>query len=87
MGGNAYTSLGEITGGAGIGQAYRRLGRCFTEMVDVLNEVSDHTRGCTDLDLLRAYDRFVRTGSTRCRKQLLSKGLSPTNTLPLDFIQ
>ena len=73
MGGNAYSSLSGLVGsrrqGATFGRLYGQLSHDFVELVDVLNEVADRSRekGSRDIDLLKVYDRWLRTGSRRLR--------------------
>lgn len=94
MGGGAYNHLSGLVGsqrhGETLGELYLQLGNKFTELVDVLNQISDRAReqqGEGDKDLLKLYDRWARTGSQRLRKLLLDKGLTPTDGLPLDYLQ
>ena len=48
----------------------------FSSFVEVLNEVSSETRLRSDRDLIRLYERFLRTGSGWVRRQLESLGMS-----------
>jgi hypothetical protein len=89
MGGNAYNNVSDLVGmqrgGAQHAELYRQLARRFTALVDLLNEVSDRTRAeeLRDRDLLRLYERWLRTRSERIRKMLLDAGLLPT--APTEF--
>ena len=93
MGGNAYGSLSDIVGGKPQGDTfaglYNKLSDQFTEIVDLLMEISDrhHQTKNADADLLKLYDRWARTGSERIQKLLLEKGLIPTDGLPTEYIQ
>ncbi len=93
MGGNAYGSLASLVGGqrhgATFGELYLQLARKFTELVDLLNQIAERTRDKaeSDAELLKLYDRWVRTGSQRIQKLLLEKGLLPTEGLPTDYVQ
>ena len=49
----------------------------FSGFVEVLAEVGGKTRGDQPVDLLRLYQRYVRTGSRRDLAQLLRRGLRP----------
>ncbi len=93
MGGNAYGSLCGLVGsqrqGAAFFQVYDQLARRFTEFVALLNEVSERTRENADRnsDLLRLYERWLRTGSQRAQRMLAEKGLLVREGLPDEFIQ
>jgi hypothetical protein len=81
MGGNAYGSLSEEVRGTFRGKAfagiYRELAEKFQVLVDVLNEVRDEARQGSDLDLLRTYEIWLKTGSRRARKLLADNGVVP----------
>jgi len=55
--------------------------------VDVLAEVGDRTRFGGSEDLLRLYERYVRTGSPRDRGRLLRRGQVPPDRRSLRFWQ
>jgi len=81
MGGNAYGSLSEMMGaqrnGATFAELYEELAEGFPGLVDLLNEVADRARAKAedDHDLLKIYERWLRTGSTRAQRQLHERGL------------
>jgi hypothetical protein len=81
MGGNAYGSLSEEIRGTFRGRAlagvYTELARKFQIVVDVLNEVRDSARQSTDIDLLRTYEVWLRTGSKRAAELLKQNGVIP----------
>ena len=81
MGGNAYGSLSEEVRGTFRGNAfasiYRELAVKFQILVDVLNEVRDEARQESDVDLLRTYEIWLKTGSRRARKLLRQNGVVP----------
>jgi hypothetical protein len=56
---------------------YAELAERFGDFVDVLAEVGDRTRVGRSEDLLRLYERYVLTGSTRDRRRLLRAGQIP----------
>jgi len=56
---------------------YTELAQRFDRFVDVLAEVGDRTRSSRGVDLLRLYERCVRTGSPRDRRRLLRRGYLP----------
>lgn len=66
---------------------YSELSRRFDEFVDVLAEVGDRTRARGCEDLLRLYERYLRTGSPRDRGRLLRRGQVPPDRRTLQFNQ
>ena len=81
MGGNAYGSLSEEVRGTFRGNAfapiYRELAIKFQLLVDVLNEVRDEARHESDVDLLRTYEIWLKTGSRRAKNLLRQNGVVP----------
>lgn len=84
MGENAYGSLSEEIRGTMRGDAfahiYRELAIKFQVLVDVLNEVRDGARQGSDVDLLRAYEVWLKTGSRRAAGLLRQNGVIPIDT-------
>ncbi len=81
MGGNAYGSLSDEVRNTFRGKAfapvYRELALKFQVLVDVLNEIADGARQSSDVDLLRAYELWMRTGSRRAETLLRQNGVEP----------
>ncbi len=81
MGGTAYGSLSDEIRGTARGRAladvYCELARKFQIVVDVLNEVRDCARCSSDIDLLRTYEVWLRTGSERAARLLRKNGVVP----------
>ncbi len=81
MGGNDYGSLSEEVRctfrGNAFADIYRELAVKFQVLVDVLNEVRDGARQESDVDLLRTYEIWLKTGSERARKLLSQNGVVP----------
>jgi len=81
MGENAYGSLSEETRGTFHGNAfadiYRELAIKFQVLTDVLHEVRDLANGYSDLNVLRTYEIWRKTGSQRAEKILRSQGVVP----------
>lgn len=81
MGGNAYGSLSEEIRGTTRGKAfagiYRELAEKFQVVVDVLHEVRDGTRKGSDIDILRTYEVWIKTGSRRAAALLRESGVIP----------
>ena len=86
MGGSAYDSLSdEIRGtfrGRALAPVYRELAAKFQALVDVLNEVADGARESSDIDLLRVYEVWLKTGSRRAASLLRQSGVEPLNAQP-----
>ena len=85
MGGTAYGSLSdEIRGtarGRAMGDVFRELARKFQLVVDVLNEVRDAARQSSDIDVLRTYEVWLKTGSRRAETLLRQYGIVPIGGL------
>jgi len=81
MGGNAYGSLSEEVRGTFRGNAfahvYRELAAKFQILVDVLNEISAGAQASSDMDLLRTYEVWRKTGSRRAEALLRQCGVVP----------
>jgi hypothetical protein len=82
----AYGSLAR-RGDPALGEVYDELAAKFTAMVDVLTEVSERTALTSDADLLRLYERWVRTRSRRSGELLASRGIVPNSSVGTRFIQ
>ena len=81
MGGNAYAVLSEEVRGTFRGNAFapifQELSEKFLVLIDILNEISDSKRIDSDVDLLRTYQQWQKTGSRRCEKLLREQGVVP----------
>lgn len=87
MGGSAYGSLSSMVSnrknGENIAELYTQLAKRFDELVDLLNEVADRQRdnSAKDTDLLRLYERWTRTKSSRIQRLLTERGMFPAGSL------
>jgi hypothetical protein len=79
LGGRAYASLGTID--HALSPTFAELAEKFAEFVDVLADVSDHTSLAGRQDVLRIYERWVRTGSRRDGDLLVERGLVPNRAI------
>jgi hypothetical protein len=81
LGGSAYSTLSDKVRGSLRGQVFgavfAELAEKFRDFVDVLNEVSAEAHSNTDIDVLRTYEVWLRTGSARAARLLRSKGIEP----------
>ena len=86
MGEYAYSALARREEDA-FGEVYAELGRKFVPFMDVLSDISEHTGSTSGRDVLRLYERWLRTGSRRVGEQLASRGISPNHSIGRRFIQ
>ena len=86
MGEYAYSSLARRDADA-FGEVYAELGRKFVPFMDVLTEISDRTGNPSCCDVLRLYERWLRTGSSRAGQQLVEQGIAPNSSIGKRFLQ
>jgi hypothetical protein len=79
LGGYAYGSLGAA--GDSLSPVFAELSDKFAGFVDVLSEVSARTSLTTDTDVLRLYERWLRTGSRRSGDLLAERGIVPNASI------
>jgi hypothetical protein len=77
IGGRAYTALSRHETDA-FSQVFAQLADNFIGFVDVLSEVSERTSCTSNTDLLRLYERWLKTGSRRSGQLLAERGVVPT---------
>ncbi len=88
-----YIQLGERAYGSlarrddRFGDVFDELAEKFTAFVDVLGEVSERTTMTSDADLLRLYEKWLRTGSRRSGGLLAARGIVPNRSVGSRFIQ
>lgn len=58
-----------------VAPVFAELAERFVAFVDVLSEVSERSAVVTNCDLLRAYERWLRTGSARTEQLLVDHGI------------
>ena len=81
-----YMQLGERAYGSlarrddALGDVFDELADKFPAMVDVLTEVSEQSALTSHADVMRLYERWVRTGSRRTSSQLVSRGIVPNSS-------
>ena len=86
MGGYAYASLARRDEDA-FGEVYAELGRKFVPFMDILTDISERTGQTSSRDVLRLYERWLRTGSPRTGQQLIEKGITPNSSVSSRFPQ
>ena len=78
MGGRAYSSLAQsLERGPrhALAEVFAELAEKFQPLVDVLGEISDAAHVYTQADILRLYEIWLKTGSTRARRLLQGLGI------------
>jgi hypothetical protein len=85
MGAYAYGSLSreEDT----FAEVFAELARRFVAYTDVLAEVSERTALSSGTDVLRIYEKWLRTGSRRSAHKLIERGIVPNTTIGKKFVQ
>jgi len=76
IGGAAYDALGRQETDA-CSPVFAELARKFVGFVDVLSDISARTSCASNVDLLRLYEKWLRTGSPRSAQLLAEKGVMP----------
>jgi hypothetical protein len=81
-----YVRLGERAYGSLARRQDERLGEVFDELaakfsaiVDVLNEVSEQSALSSNTDVLRLYEKWLKTGSRRSGTLLAARGIIPVS--------
>lgn len=77
MAGTAYGLLAETTRGDALAEVYTIYSRRFVEFVDVLNHISEKSQLQSTSNVLRIYDRYLKTGSDLAREKLTDLGIVP----------
>ena len=75
MGEYAYASLGRRDVDDAFTDVFRELAGKFVGFMDVLSDVSERTAVATNSDLLRTYEKWLRTGSDWIAKKLRARGV------------
>ena len=86
IGGFAYHTLSRYETDA-FSSVFAELGDKFLGFVDVLTEVSERSACATNADLLRLYERWLKTGSPRSGQLLLERGVMPNPAVKTTRIQ
>jgi hypothetical protein len=87
LGGSAYGSLARQAPGDTFGDVFDELSEKFGDFVDVLSEVSERTSMTSNTDLLRLYEKWLRTGSRRSGDLLAARGIVPNGSVGSRFVQ
>ena len=76
IGGTAYTALSRYETDT-FSPVFAELAENFVRFVDVLSEVSERASCGSNADLLRLYERWLKTGSRRSGQLLAERGVVP----------
>jgi hypothetical protein len=88
-----YVSMGEYAYGSlskaedAFRGVYAELARKFVGFSDVLADVSERTALSSNNDLLRVYEKWLRTGSQRDGQRLVDRGIVPNASVGKRFVQ
>jgi hypothetical protein len=86
IGGYAYNALSRVETDM-LSPVYAELGEKFVGFVDVLSEVSERTSCVSNADVLRLYEKWLKTGSRRSGQLLVEKGVVPNSSIKSARIQ
>ena len=85
MGAYAYGSLSRAEDA--FREVFGELSRKFVGFSDVLADISERTAVTSSADLLRLYEKWLRTGSSRDGKKLIDQGIVPNASIGKRFVQ
>jgi len=86
IGGYAYQALSRVEHDA-VSPMFAELGEKFVGFVDVLAEVSERAQCASNADLLRLYERWLKTGSPRSGQLLVERGVVPNASIRTTRVQ
>ena len=89
-----YKSMGEYAYGSlsrrdedAFAEVFGELARKFVGFTDVLADISERTALSSAPDVLRLYEKWLRTGSERDGQRLIERGVIPNASIGTKFIQ
>jgi len=89
-----YVSMGEYAYGSlsrrdedAFAEVFGELARRFVGYMDVLSEVSERTALSSSADVMRVYEKWLRTGSPRSGQKLIDRGIVPNYSIGTRFVQ
>lgn len=86
IGGHAYNALSRFETDTFAG-VFAELAEKFVAFVDVLTEVSERTSCASNTDLLRLYEKWLKTGSRRSGQLLIERGVVPNASIKTNRVQ
>lgn len=85
MGAYAYGSLSRAEDA--FREVFGELSRKFVGFSDVLADISERTALTSNNDVLRIYEKWLRTGSARDGHRLIERGIVPNSSVGRRFLQ
>ena len=88
-----YVSMGEYAYGSlsraedAVRGVFEELARKFVGFSDVLADISERTALAGNHDILRVYEKWLRTGSARDGQRLVERGIVPNTSIGRRFLQ
>jgi hypothetical protein len=86
LGERAYASLSRSEDEA-FAEVFAELSRKFVGFMDVLADISDRTSLASATEVMRIYEKWLRTGSERDGQRLVERGILPNHSIGRRFIQ
>jgi hypothetical protein len=86
MGEYAYGSLARLDEDA-FSEVFTELANKFVGFTDVLADISERTALASHTDVLRLYEKWLRTGSERDGQRLVERGILPNSSIGKRFLQ
>jgi hypothetical protein len=86
IGGQAYGTLSRYETDT-FASVFAELADKFVDFVDVLSEVSERTSCASNLDLMRLYERWLKTGSPHSGHLLIKRGVVPNASIKTTRVQ
>jgi hypothetical protein len=82
----AYASLSRSEDEA-FAEVFAELSQKFVVFMDVLADISDRTTLASATEVMRIYEKWLRTGSERDGQRLVERGILPNHSIGRRFIQ
>ncbi len=88
-----YVSMGEYAYGSlsraedALREVFAELARKFVGFSDVLADISERHALTSNNDVLRLYEKWLRTGSDRDGQRLIERGIVPNSSVGKRFLQ
>ena len=88
-----YVSMGEYAYGSlsraedAFREVFAELASKFVGFSDVLADISERTALSSNNDVLRLYEKWLRTGSQRDGQKLIERGIVPNSSVGKGFLQ
>ncbi len=86
IGGTAYGTLSRYETDT-FSSVFAELADKFVGFVDVVSEVSERTSCASNLDLMRLYERWLKTGSSHSGQLLIERGVVPNASAKTTRVQ